>query len=302
MNYPACLPTAPLQGQTGAGVRCSQKIQFQMEKKQLISLFCLCFHIRQRSGQAVLASPGRVSSPGLDGLEIETLTAPGQHAELGQHPGFSSRVERKHPREKPCPNASKNSSLAAPGPSRAGMWRAGEACLRAAIAWGWMGSLYPIQPAGSPRIAGSPLGPAVTHACHEHVSRWIMNPGRRRLSGTLWILFALLPRPVPPPSWQPRSHVGSFPDAEWSQGSEAHFPNHGFLHGLSFSINHLGGTEAFVLQGQPQHPTPLPWGAPLPKPQLPSLTPLTTERTSSDNSFIAMTRISHEIHSRVQGR
>lgn len=64
-----------------------------------------------------------------------------------------------------------------------------------------------------------------------------------------------------------------------------------------------------MLQGQPQHPTPLPLGAPLPKPQLPSLIPqlpslipLTTEGTSSNNSFIAMTRISHEIHSKVQGR
>ena len=85
---------------------------------------------------------------------------------------------------------------------------------------------YHVRIAGGPHCGLLPSGrPAVTHACYKHVSRRIMNPGRRCLWGKLWIFFTVLP-PVllPLPSWQPRSCAGSFPDAEKSQGSEALFP------------------------------------------------------------------------------
>lgn len=159
VNCPACLAHSPFAGLNGSRGDVHLENIIPNGEKRSIQHFCLCFHIGQRSGQAVLASPGCVSSPGLDGLEMETLTASGQHAELGQHSGLSSRVERKHPREKPCPSVSKNSTRAAPRSSRAVTWRAGGAGLRAAIVWGWMGSLYPIRMAGSPRIAGLLPGP-----------------------------------------------------------------------------------------------------------------------------------------------
>lgn len=155
-----CLPAhSPFAGPNGSRGDVHLENIIPNGEKRSIQHFCLCFHIGQRSGQAVLASPGCVSSSGLDGLEMETLTASGQHAELGQHSGLSSRVERKHPREKPCPNVSKNSTRAAPRSSRAVTCRAGGAGLRAAIVWGWMGTLYPIRMAGSPRIAGLLPGP-----------------------------------------------------------------------------------------------------------------------------------------------
>lgn len=74
------------------------------------------------------------------------------------------------------------------------------------------------------------------------------------------------PLPLPLPSWQPRSRAGSFPDAEWSQGSEALFPaSRGLLCGLcglSFPVNPSGGTEASVPLGHPTASHHPPCGCP----------------------------------------
>lgn len=100
----------------------------------------------------------------------------------------------EHPGENTCLDLAQNSTESAARSRAAVWWLRGECSLRVAIMWGWMGSPYPIQIAGGPCHGLLPSeGLAVTHACHKHISRWIMNPGCHSLRGKLWIFFAVLP-------------------------------------------------------------------------------------------------------------